>query len=540
MSTLLIHDVTLVDGTGADARPADVLVADGTVASVASRGALRRAPADRHVEADGLVLAPGFIDVHSHADSAPFLADADLSKISQGVTTEVIGNCGFSLAPSPVSRRTEIRRLTGRIFPDLPFDWETPAEFHQRADGHGYTVNTVPLAGHSTIRAAAMGMADRPPTDAELHAMRQFLADAVRAGAHGLSSGLIYPPGMYAQSDELVELVKCLPPGGTYATHLRSEGVNLLDGVDEALAVAARAGRRLQISHLKAAGRDAWGLVTPALDRLDEAWERGVPVSHDVYPYEANSTMLASCLPPWFHDGGHDAVLHRLRDPAALDRAEADLHVRDGTWENWVGGSGWDKVLVASTATHTDEGATLAQVAARRGCRPFEALIALLLENQLTASMSVFAMTEPDVEAALRHPRAMIGSDGLPPGTGGKPHPRLHGTFTRVLGRYVRERNTLTLPAAVAAMTSRPARAFGLIDRGVIRPGAVADLVLFDERTVADRATFTDPLLLSAGIQLVVVNGVAAFENGAHTGARTGRRLPLRPARSPLEEEIDG
>ncbi|MER6442333.1 D-aminoacylase [Streptomyces sp. NPDC001185] len=525
MTSLLIKNCRLLDGTGAAERPADVLVSGKMIAAVADAGSLVGRGVDRVVDAEGLVVAPGFIDAHSHADSAPFLPEPDVSKISQGVTTEIVGNCGFSLAPHPGDRSEEIQDMCGRLFPGLSFSWETTQEFYRATDAAGYTVNAVPLAGHHTIRAAAMGMDDRAPSPAESARMRAYLADALAAGAFGLSSGLIYAPGVYATVDELAGLAATLPEDAVYTTHLRGEGLTLLDGVEEALTVAERVGCRLQISHLKAAGKDAWGSVGPAMELMDLAVGRGVEVHHDVYPYVANSTMLLSCLPPWFQDGGHEATMRRLRDPAALARAEAELSRNDASWENWVGGSGWSRVLIAATADHQDEGLSLDEAAARRGTTPFQALVDTLLRNELRATMCVFAMREEDVEAVLLHPRALVGSDGLPPGTGGKPHPRLYGTFTRVLARYVRDKELLSLPEAVAKMTSRTARAFGLEGRGVIGPGAAADIVLFDPDRVRDKATFLEPAQLSEGIEMVVVNGVVGYEQGEVTGVRAGRRL---------------
>jgi N-acyl-D-aspartate/D-glutamate deacylase len=525
MTDLLFTDVLVADHDQRALIPRDVRVAGRSVVDVSRPGSLAPFADERHVRGGGRILSAGFIDAHSHADSAPFLDHVDDSKLSQGVTSEVVGNCGFSLAPAPPARRQEIRALTGRIFPDLPFDWETVRDLYARTDAHGYAVNQVPLLGHSTVRSAVVGGDDRPPTAVERDGMVRALLTGLEAGAWGLSSGLIYPPGMYAAPEELVALVNALPEDAVYTTHMRGEGRQLLASLQEALSVAEKTGARLQVSHLKAAGRGAWGLVPKALALIDAAVERGVRVGHDVYPYRANSTMLSSCLPPWFHDGGHHETMRRLSDPAALARAERELGLDDGTWENWVGGSGWDSVLVASTATHRDEGLTLAEVAARRGVTPFEALITILLENDLAASMCVFAMSEDDVDAAISHPRAMIGSDGLPPGTGGKPHPRLYGTFTRVLAHYVRERGVLDWFEAIEMMTSRPAGAFGLRGRGVIRPGSAADLVLLDPDRVGDTATFTNPVQRSTGIDLVVIGGVVAYEDGEPTGVRAGQRL---------------
>lgn len=525
-----MRGANVVDGTGGEAFAADVLLVEGLVAAISRPGGLSAAAAEQTIDAAGLVLAPGFIDAHSHADAAPLLDEVDVSKISQGVTTEVVGNCGFSLAPCPPGRREEIAQMCSRLFPALPFDWATVPELFVRLQSAGHLVNVVHLVGHHTLRAAAMGLEDRAPTPAESQHMRAELAAALAAGAAGLSSGLIYPPGVYSVTDELVALAEELSGEQIYTTHLRDEGRGLLAAVDEAVEVAVRARCRLQVSHLKAAGQGAWGTVPLALERLDAADERGLDVHHDVYPYEANSTMLSSCLPPWFHDGGHAATLARLGDPAALHRAEQELHHDDGTWQNWVAGSGWPNVMVASAADPNDEGRTLDQVAQTRGTTPFRTLVDLLLDSDLGAWMCVFAMDPADVRAALVHPRAVIGSDGAPPGRGGTPHPRLNGTFTRVLGRHVRERGDLSLPEAVAKMTSRPAAVFGLAGRGVVAVGAAADVVLLDPATVADRATFNNPVQLSAGIEVVVVNGAVAYERGRATGPRAGRRLRPQPA----------
>jgi N-acyl-D-amino-acid deacylase len=523
--SLLFRGVSLVDGTGSDARPADVLLAAGRVAAVASPGAIPRADAGRAVDGDGLVLAPGFIDAHSHADCAPLIDEVDVSKISQGVTTEVVGNCGFSLAPCPPEQRAAISQLCGRLFPPLAYDWVTVADLFEHADAGGYIVNAVPLVGHHAIRIAVMGTADRAPGPSDVERMRAEVSRALAAGAGGLSSGLIYPPGMYGDTDELAALASVLSSRHTYSTHLRGEGTRLLESVTEAVEVARRAGCRLQVSHLKAAGRGAWGSVVPAMKLMDSARQSGVRIHHDVYPYEANSTLLASCLPPWFHDGGHEATLARLHDPDALARAEREIEHDDGTWDNWVSGSGWDSILVTEAADSRDEGRTVADIARTRHRTPFQTLIDLLIVSDLRSWMCVFAMSPEDVEAAMLHPRGCIGSDGVPPGRQGKPHPRLFGTFTRVLARYVRETGRMSLPEAIAKMTSLPAEAFGLHGRGVVAVGAPADVVLFDPQRVADKATFTQPTRLSTGIEMVVVNGSVGFEHGRLVGVRSGRRL---------------
>jgi N-acyl-D-amino-acid deacylase len=525
---LMFRGASLIDGTGSPPRPADVLVSGDRIAEVAPAGTAAVPRGGRTIDAAGLVLAPGFIDAHSHADNAPLLGAIELSKLSQGVTTEVTGNCGFSLAPAPVAHRADVARMCGRLFPPLPYDWETVPQLFDRWTAAGLVTNVLPLVGHHTLRAAVLGLTDRPATGAEIRAMAGHFDAALAAGAAGLSSGLAYPPGMFATPGELDALLQRMDERHLYTTHLRSESTGLLDSIDEAVDTARRAGCRLQISHLKAAGRPAWGQITPALRRLDEAFETGVRVHHDVYPYEANSTMLVSCLPPWAHEGGHAAVLARLHDESALDRLERELGGTGNRWDDWVAAAGWDGIVIAFAADARQEGRTVADIARTAGTTPFRTLADILIASDLQAWMCAFAMTAADVREALTHPRAVIGSDGAPPGRGGKPHPRLFGTFTRVLAHYVRETGALDLPTAIAKMTSLPAAIFGLSDRGVVAPGAAADLVLFDPRTVADRATFADPTLTSTGIEMVLVNGSVAIERGVASGARAGNRLPGR------------
>lgn len=517
-----LRDAVVVDGSGGEEFRADVLLQAGRIADV-NTGVTKKHRGVPEVDCAGLVLAPGFIDVHSHADGAPFLESDDLSKLSQGVTTEVVGNCGFSLAPCPPSRSAVISTMMSRLFPSMAYDWDTVESSYRATDRHGYTVNALPLVGHNTIRAAVMGQGAREPTADELVRMRKEVELALHAGAAGLSSGLAYAPGVYADSDELTALARGLDSRHVYTTHLRSEGPSLMEGLREAVDTATAAGCRLQVSHLKAAGT-ARGRATEALAVLDEAWDNGVRVHHDVYPYEANSTMLTACMPPWFLQGAHDEVMGRLQDPLALQRAELDIKRTDSTWDNWVAGSGWDQVLISATADHRHEGLTLQQIADGQGAAPFDILVQLLRENSLKVWMCVFAMDAQDVIQILKHPRAVVGSDGPPVGNGGKPHPRLYGTFTRVLGHYVRETGALGLAEAVRKMTALPASLFGLCDRGRITEGTVADLVLLNPARVRDRATFSDPFLLSEGIEQVLVAGRVAYAQGQSFG-RHGQRL---------------
>lgn len=490
----------------------DVLVDGERIVAVEPPGRIPTG-AGEAVDATGLVVAPGFIDVHSHADNAPLLEADDTTKILQGVTTEVVGNCGFSLAPVVPEHRSELAALCGRLFPDLDWRWSSFADLLGTLDAAGYVTNYVPLVGHGTLRLAVAGMADRPTTLDERARMGELLREATDAGAFGVSSGLIYPPAVFSDTEELVALARYLPEGRLYATHMRDEGAGLLASVDEAVTIGRAAGRRVQVSHLKAAGEPNWGGVPAALERLDAARAAGVPVAQDAYPYTASSTMLTTRLPAWAQEGGDAAVLERLADPATLHRLRDDC------------GDGWDRVLVASTADHEFEGSTVEETAERLGVDPFDAFVEILRSERLRVSAVLFTMHEDDLVAALTDAHTMVGSDGLPPGVGGRPHPRLFGTFPRVLGRYVRERAVLELGTAVHKMTGLPAAAFGLADRGLVAPGKVADLVAFDAAEVTDVGDYRDPVHPPRGIAWVLQSGAPVVRDGRWLGVRRGRRL---------------
>ncbi|MGC9668699.1 N-acyl-D-amino-acid deacylase family protein [Planosporangium sp. 12N6] len=553
---LLVRGADVLDGTGAPARRADILVRHDVIEAVLEPGDASPArPTERTgaagppsgvaervlaaggliLEAAGRIVAPGFIDVHSHADNAPFLDADDTSKILQGVTTEVVGNCGFSLAPRLPVTAPATEEFSRRLFPPVPWSWGRFGELLAATDAAGYVTNYAPLVGHHALRAAVLGLAGSAPNADQLAAMGRLLDEAVDAGACGLSTGLIYPPGRYARTAELVALARRLPSGRPYVTHLRSEGRQLLASLAEAVHIGERAGCPVQVSHLKASGRPAWGRMPEAIALLDAARARGVPVRHDVYPYTAGSTTLTVALPPWFATGSDADVLRRLVDRRALERLRADLEradpqytdpqYTDPGWDNHVRDAGWDGVVIASTASHRYEGLSLAQVAAESGGDPFDALVEVLCAEELKVSVILHSMREEDLVVALTHPETMIGSDGLPPGLGGRPHPRMYGTFPRILARYVRDRGDLDLADAVRKMTSLPARTFGLADRGIVAPGMAADLVAFDPRTVADRADYRVSTRPPGGVDWVVCNGELVVRDGVYLGRRAGRRL---------------
>ncbi|WP_211229489.1 N-acyl-D-amino-acid deacylase family protein [Nakamurella lactea] len=524
MTRTALLNAEVADGSGGPLRRCDVLIGGEQISAVVPAGDLTTAGATA-VDCTGLVLSPGFVDVHSHADNAPLLDEPDLSKILQGVTTEVVGNCGFSLAPrGPVDAGLDA--LLSRIFPPLDASWRSVADLYRVLDERGYITNMAPLVGHHALRILAMGMVDAAPNERELRAMADGLSEAMQAGAFGLSTGLIYPPGMFSRTEELSELAGCLPEHGIYVSHIRGEGNNLMDSIREAIRIGRDSGRRVQVSHLKAAGQPYHGTVAPALAELDAARSDGVDINHDVYPYTASSTMMTALLPPWFQEGGDRAVLARLADPADRERAgEQIANGPLGTWENMAWAGGWSNIVVASTGSGQDVGRSVADIADDWSCGPFDAVVRMLTRERLRVSMVVHQMDEADLQTAMRHPRTMIGSDGLPPGTGGKPHPRTSGTFPRILARYVRDEGVLTLPEAVRRMTSLPAETFRLPRRGRVEPGYCADLVLFDAAAVLDRADYVNPMVPPAGISAVYQGGKMAVRDGQFLGGRPGRRL---------------
>jgi N-acyl-D-aspartate/D-glutamate deacylase len=481
-----IRDASVADGGGAEPYFADVGIDDeGRIAAIGDVGA-----ATTDVDGEGRVLAPGFVDVHTHDDGA-LLAHPGLAfKLSQGCTSLVIGNCGFSAAPAQPGRQ-------GRDLLGLRPDWSDLDGFAAAVESRHPACNAIALVGHNTVRHHVMGMDDRTPSAAELEEMRGHVARAMAQGACGFSSGLVYQPGRYSRTDELIALAaEAAPHGGIYATHMRNEGDRLLEAVDEALAISRQAGVPLQISHHKAAGRRNWGRVPESLAHVDEARAAGHDVTLDVYPYTAGSGPMIQ-----YFD---------------LDDPDPELA---------------ESIRLASCPAFPEfEGRMLVDVAAELGIGVTEAVRHVLTAPLGERTICIqFVMDEADVVANLGHPAVMVGSDGIPD-LAGRPHPRLYGTFPRVLGRYVREQGVLTLAEAVRRMTSLACDRFGLTDRGHIAVGAWADLVLFNAATVADTATYDDPQREATGIDAVWVNGCLAFDHGRHTGAGAGRLLRYRQA----------
>lgn len=483
----------VVDGTGAPARRADVAFAGDRIAAV---GPDLDASGAAVVDATGLAVAPGFIDVHTHDDFAVLLHPEMGFKVQGGVTSVVVGNCGMGAAPWPQARGYAAAFHPGHVLPE----WDGYDGYFGVLDAAPASCNVAALIGHGAARAAVMGGDARAPHDAELTQMREIVREGVAAGCVGFSTGLIYDPGKHAQREEIIALAaECRANGGLYATHMRDEGAGLLDSIRESIEIGERAGVPVQISHHKAAGRENWGLVEESLALLDAARARGMDIMADQYPYTAASTVLAAVV-SYFADTGERGV--GRRDPA-------------------------DVVLSSAPQNPAWEGRSIGALAAEWGVAPLAAARRVLDAEGIQASVVIHNMSEDDVRTVLRHPTTMVGSDGLPM-LHGKPHPRLYGTFARVLGAYVREQGVLSLETAVHRMTGMSAQRFGLVDRGVLHAGMYADVVVFDPARIADVASYADPHRHPDGIAHVFVNGEPVVRDGAHTGARSGRVLRKR------------
>jgi len=526
---LIIRNGRIVDGTGNPYFRADVGIAGGKIRRMAKQ--IDPAGARRVIDAENRTVCPGFIDTHTHDDVYILKRPTCDDKVLQGVTTDVIGNCGQSAAPISAAHRQEITQFLhvlndGRTGPqDLAVT--SFGDYIGKLEELKPGINVAPLVGHSTVRMCAMGMDNRAPGAAELKEMQSTVRRAMEDGAFGLSTGLIYAPGNYATTQEIVALAEMLAPfGGIYATHMRSESDAEFEAIAEAIRIGEEAGVPVHISHHKIAGKANWGKSTETLRMMTEARRRGVEVTCDQYPYRAGSTYLAAVLPPKVLAGGPDVFTRKLRDPAF--RAEIVRTVEEADepgWENLIKGGGFDGIMIAVSQRVDYVGRMVADIARAENRNPYDVVFDLVAEEGIGVVAILFMMGEEDVRRIMQHPLTMIGSDGIPGFGVNKVHPRMTGTFPRVLGKYVREEAVLSLEEAVRKMTSLPAQTFGLKGKGLLKEGFDADIVVFDPATIIDRATYEEPNQGPEGIDYVFVNGVMAAEKGAILGATSGRVL---------------
>ena len=526
---VLIRGGTVYDGTGAPGRRADVALRGDRIAAV---GALEGATAATVVDASGLAVAPGFINMLSWSTESLLVDGRSQGEIRQGVTTEIFGE-GASMGPLTPAMKQRIVKEQG----DLKYDitWTTLSEYLKDLERRGVAPNVASFIGAATIREYVVGLDDRAPTPEELERMRALVRQEMEAGALGIGSSLIYAPGFYAKTGELIELCKAAAPyRGKYITHMRSEGNRLEESVDEVLRIAREAGVPAEIYHLKAAGRANWAKMDRVLKTINGARAQGLRITADMYTYTAGATGLDAAMPPWVLDGGWDAAFRRLRDPQQRAKIAAAIRTPTSDWENlYLAAGSPERVLLVgfkSDALKPLTGKTLAQVAAMRGKSAEETIMDLVAEDESRVATVYFLMSDENVAKQMRQPWISFGSDAEsmapePPFTKSSTHPRAYGNFARLLGKYVREDKVLTLDDAVYRLTGLPAANLELDRRGFLREGMFGDVVVFDPATIADRATFDNPHQYAAGMRHVFVNGVQVLKDGEHTGAKPGRAL---------------
>ncbi len=561
MARLLIRGGTLVDGSGGPPRRADLLVEDERIAEILRPGALATW-SEALIDASGLVVAPGFIDIHSHGDlifALPPDSQRPLleGRIRQGITTEIVGNCGLGVFPWSASSEPALRAVAGWMTPPEAVEWpwglwRDLESYLSHVESGGVLINVGALQPHGPLRMEVAGLSRRLPGADAATAMRRMsrrLGEALDAGAFGLSTGLIYPPGIYTTTEEIVDLAKALARAGSdttlLASHIRGSSETLLPAVEELLAVGREAGVRVHHSHSEAVGRGHWHKIERVLAMEESARASGVSVSFDMFPYTAAATMMFAIYPPWAREGGVGRLLERLADP---DRREAIGHAiaavkpewppwtEDGWPHNLVGAVGWESITIGSAGSEAGkrlEGMSLARLGRERGRSPFDAVSDLMIEERGMVSQIIHGISgdethEEGLETLLKDPSGSVCTDASDFGKG-KPHPAAYGTYPRVLGRYVRERGALTLEQAVHKMTGQPASLLGFENRGILTPGAFADLVVFDPARVGSEATFEEPRKTASGIHWVLMNGSVVLSDG-----RSGSSSP------PVEREPAG
>ena len=522
---VFITDAWICDGTGSSPQKGSVSVTGDRITGIYI-GEAPTLQCTKIIRGEGKILAPGFVDVHSHSDYTVLAAPESLSKITQGITTEIVGNCGFSAFPlSGVLRDDEI---TAHSALGIEFSWTNAHEYFEQVEKAKPAVNIASYVGHRNLRGCVLGFEDRRPTHTELKAMIRLLAEAFEAGAIGISTGLIYIPGLFADSEELCALtLESAKRGGIYASHIRGEGDRLLQAAEEFFTIVDHTGTRAQYSHLKASGKRNWGKVDVVLAEIEKRLERGAHIGFDRYPYTASSTELSSLLPSWVVEGGRAAALRRLSDSSMRERIAQELE------DDFRGEAPWHDILLADIPHESYRhycGWSLAALAEELRMRPLDLFFELLVAGELEVWICHFTMSERDMDRVLSHPLCMVCTDAESRATQGvlaqgSPHPRAFGSFPQFIRRYVVEQKNMPIEEAIRKMTQLPAQAFQLKDRGQIALGYTADLVLFDLEAIGDPNEFGKPPRYATGVEMVMVNGVVEIENGVPTDARGGKVL---------------
>jgi N-acyl-D-amino-acid deacylase len=526
---LVIRNARVIDGTGSPWYSGDVAIQDGRIAAI---GALAQAAASRTIDARGMVAAPGFIDMLGQSEFSILVNPHLPSKIFQGITTEITGE-GNSAAPlNEAMARSD--RLTYEHY-QITADWRSLAQYFARLEKQGIGINLASYVGATQVRRMVLGDVNRDPSPPELERMKALVRDAMLDGAVGLSTALQYAPAPYAKTAELIALAReSARSGGIYATHMRSEGNAILSAIDEAVRIGREAGLPVEIWHLKAAGKSNWGRMPEIVRHIEAARASGVNISANTYAYPAWFNTFSAFIPPWAHDGGDAKLVERLKDPALRQRIRKEMQTPADDWDNeWQAIPGPEAILVS--VVHNPkllplQGKTISQIATMWGKDPIDTVFDLLIEDNAFTMVAVFGMAEPDVALALQQPWVSVDNDSqgtAPDGLLGKehPHPRAYGTFPRILRKFVREERTLRLEEAIRKFTALPAQRMRLTDRGVLKKGMWADLVMFDPAAIRDAATFENPNQLSVGMEYVLVNGVPVIDGGKMTNALPGKVL---------------
>ncbi len=522
---LVIKNAQIYDGTRSPWFKGDVGIKRGQIEYIGKLPS--NVDAMEVIDGDSLVLSPGFIDIHAHSDFMLLRDSVMLSKLSQGVTTQIIGMCGVS--PAPVSEETLelLDQYVGftKAGANPDWNWRSVGDWLSILETLDLGTNIGSYVGQGTIRIAVMGFEKKDPTEEELSEMERLVEESMEQGAVGLSSGLIYPPGVYSSSDEILRICKGLQKkNGIYESHIRSESYGVVEGVKETIDVGERLGIPVQISHHKAAGKDNWSLVKDTLAEVEKARARGVDITVNQYPYTACSTTLRAILPPWVHEGGVEKLIERLKDSANRTRIKDEIQSQTN-WENFIKHcQNYDGVYLLYTP-HTPEfeGKSLQEAADMSGKDPLDVAFDIIIENHGLDTTGFEVMSEEDVKYVMKHPSVIVASDSIPAAPGAKSHPRSYGTNPRVLGKYVREEKTLSMEEAIWKMTGFPASRMGLWTKGLIRTGMDADIVLFNPKIVRDMATFAEPFKEAQGIEYVIINGQVILRKGKYTGISAGK-----------------
>jgi N-acyl-D-amino-acid deacylase len=526
---VVIQHGRIIDGTGSPWYSGDIGIRQGRIAAI---GNLAGAPAKYTIDAHGMVVAPGFIDMLGQSEMTILVNPHLPSKIYQGITTEITGE-GSSAAP--VNEDMLKADRVGYEHYGIKPDWRTFHDYFARLEKQGMGINLASYVGATQVRRMVLGDADHAPNAAELEKMRALVREAMRDGAVGLSTSLQYAPAPYAKTEELIALAaEAARSGGIYATHMRSEGDAIIPALDEAIRIGREAHIPVEIWHLKTAGKANWGRMPEVIAHIQQARDSGVDISADTYAYPAGFNTFSAIIPPWAHDGGDARLIERLRDPAMRARIRNQMETPGGNWDNeWQEVTGPESILVGAVANPKLlplQGKTIAEIAKIWNKDPFDTIFDLLIEDRAFTNVAIFMMSEPDIALALEQPWVSICNDSegtAPDGLLGNehPHPRAYGTFPRILRKYVREEKKLTLPDAIRKFSALPAQRMRLVDRGVLKEGMWADVVVFDPDTIRDVATFEKPNQLSEGMRFVLVNGVPVIEEGKMTNALPGKVL---------------